>query len=193
MTTESTKDSPEKTSQETTNTESHTSLALRDGFAKAVQTLSPERKQVTGDSQVIARIPLKQRTTDELINLIDSGKFLIEIAREWRVDNGDLNRWIAADNQRSASARLARKNQAIFWDYQAEQVLKNLPADGTPAQIVRARELASHYRWRAKCFNPGDYGDHVQVTHDDNREARELTTAELQIIAAGGVLPGGLQ
>jgi hypothetical protein len=80
-----------------------------------------------------------------------------------------------------------------LWDFKAERVLLDLPDDASPAAMLRARELASHYRWRAKCFNPGDYGDHVQVTHDDTRTARELTTAELEVIAAGGVLPGALQ
>jgi hypothetical protein len=144
-----------------------------------------------GDNTVTVYPPIKSHTTDDLIVLIDSGMFLAEIARQWHVDKSDLTNWIASDDQRSARARLARREQAAHWDQMAEAVLASLPDNAPKGAQLRARELASHYRWRASKINPGEYGDRITNVHEDSRSARELSTDELRIIAAGGLLPGG--
>ncbi len=42
-------------------------------------------------------------------------------------------------------------------------------------------------------YNPEDYVKRVAVKNTaENRDARELTTTELKVIAQGDVLPGGL-
>jgi hypothetical protein len=49
------------------------------------------------------------------------------------------------------------------WDEQAEEELVGLGSEATPGDIARARELASHYRWRSKALAPADYGDRQAV------------------------------
>jgi hypothetical protein len=131
--------------------------------------------------------PLSERSTDELVVQIDAGRFLAEIARLWGVPTSDLNRWVAMDAQRFERANLARRNQAALWDWVALQVLLHAPSNRV--EIVRAEKIAQHCRWRSKVFDRHEYGQNVKVTQVDEREARELTTRELKIIAQGGVLP----
>ncbi len=131
---------------------------------------------------------LSERSTEELIAQIDAGRFFAEIARLWRVAMSDLNKWILDDPERFSRANLARKNQAALWDWVALQVLLHAPSDRV--EIVRAEKIAQHCRWRAEVFNRDDYGQNIKVTQVDGRNARELTTQELEIIARGGVLPG---
>jgi hypothetical protein len=126
--------------------------------------------------------PLVARSTDELITQIDAGRFLSEIACLWRVPVTELNRWIAVDEDRLARATLARKNQAALWDWVALQVLLHAP--GERVEIARAEKIAQHCRWRAKVFNPEDYGANIKVTQMEERNVRKLTTRELEIIVA---------
>ena len=49
-------------------------------------------------------------------------------------------------------------------DEKAETVLKTFPG-GDPVELGRARELASHYRWRSKMFDPDTYADRVKNEH----------------------------
>ena len=136
----------------------------------------------------VAKRPLADRSTDELLNQIDAGRFLAEIARFWNVPAGDLAKWIAADADRSRRVKLARKNQAALWDWAALQVLLHAPSDRV--EIARAEKIALHCRWRAEALGRDDYGQNIKLTQVDERNARELTTRELEIIALGGLMPG---
>jgi hypothetical protein len=49
-----------------------------------------------------------------------------------------------------------------MWDEKAETVLVDA-AD--PFELAKARELAQHYRWRAKAVAPREYGDKVMQEH----------------------------
>ena len=96
--------------------------------------------------------------------MLRGGLSQVKIAKSIGVDNERLHSWLAADPQRSARAREARADSARHWDDQAEKVLTE--ADETvPGSIAKARELASHYRWRAKCYLPREYGDKQEVDH----------------------------
>jgi hypothetical protein len=43
----------------------------------------------------------------------------------------------------------------------AESILRN--AEGSKEELMRARELAQHYRWKAGKMNPKAYGDRLEV------------------------------
>lgn len=55
----------------------------------------------------------------------------------------------------------------------AEAVLLDKTMD-----VARARELASHYRWRAKTVNPAEYGEKLQV--DNTHKVVNLSDAEIE-------------
>ena len=99
---------------------------------------------------------------DLIAEMIGDGRTLRQISAQLRVPLTSLADWLRADVGRTARARDARKHVAEDADQQAEDILRALPADATQAQIAQARELASHYRWRAKAFAPHLYGERVQ-------------------------------
>lgn len=99
---------------------------------------------------------------DEICELISSGKSQRQIADELSINPAHFSKWLAADVQRSARAREARVLSAAHWDLQAERVL--IDSDETlPGSIAKARELASHYRWRAKSYDKNQYGDKIST------------------------------
>jgi len=75
---------------------------------------------------------------------------------------------------------------ARFWDEKAARVIEAAP---DKFELERARELAHHYRWRAKAIAPRDYGDKVTQEHTGAGggpiaiaavDLRNLTDAELE-------------
>ena len=56
------------------------------------------------------------RTTDELVELISTGKFLAQIAEMWGVSRNGLTEWIASDPDRSARARVAQDESGEVFD-----------------------------------------------------------------------------
>ena len=95
-----------------------------------------------------------------------------------------MNAWIARDSERAARARLSRKQVSDLWAKAGMQML--VWADKN--EIKRATEIANYCKWMASKFDPDSYGARVAVQTEDERTARELTTAELMIIAYGGSL-----
>jgi len=124
---------------------------------------------------------------DALCGRIEGGKSQREIADSLSIDSSEITRWIAADPQRSARVREARAVSAAHWDDRAEQVLIYADED-KPGAIAKARELASHYRWRAKTRNPRDYGDAVKIDADvkvtPKMEEVDARIAQLQALIA---------
>ncbi len=135
--------------------------------------------------------PLSTKTTDDFIQLLEFGWLPSEVAVMWGVDRAELSLWIDSDNRRSSRAKLARKSQAEMWDRVAFAIGLHAPSD--KVEMVRAKLLMDHCKWRSSTYNPDDYAKRLTVKNvASDTDARELTTAELQIIARGGVLPGGL-
>ena len=99
---------------------------------------------------------------DSMVSELISGNSLTNIAKTQGVGIASLLSWIEADADRSARAREARAQAAKIWDEKAEYVLQ---IAGDPFELAKARELASHYRWRAKAVAPRDYGDKVTNEH----------------------------
>lgn len=100
---------------------------------------------------------------DALCDMILNGKSQRDIATALGIDNAQLVRWLAADPHRSACAKEARADAAKHWDEEAERVIANAT---DPLGFQKARELAHHYRWRAKAVAPRDYSDKVTLTGD---------------------------
>ena len=101
-----------------------------------------------------------------------------DIAAEIGVSPAVLSAWLAASPERSARVRASREQSAQACDDKAEGVLLALRDDSSPAAVTRARELASHYRWRAKVRNPRDFGDKQEVTATVT--VAEMTSEERQ-------------
>lgn len=102
---------------------------------------------------------LDQLGVDALCDRICAGESQVEIAQDIGVGIATLSRWIAADVERSARVREARISAARTYADMAEKQLK----DATdPFGLAKAREIASHYRWKASKANPREYGDKVQ-------------------------------
>ena len=95
-----------------------------------------------------------------ICRMIYDGKPLVKIARELRLSQGSLIAWLAADPERSARAKEARRATAQMWEEKAERVISLAK---TPLALAKARELAHHYRWRASKINPADFGNKVQA------------------------------
>jgi hypothetical protein len=126
---------------------------------------------------------LAAHSTNELCDLVERKDLSMQgIAELWGCTKRQLQLWIDSDYHRAQRAREARENAADWCDREAEKVLIALsqkPA-ATIAEITAARELAQHYRWRARVRNPSTHGDKVQVDHRLNLTADEMTDAQLE-------------
>lgn len=109
-----------------------------------------------------ARDALDAHGIDAVCEAVADGKTLTAIAQDVGVSIGSLSAWLDADPERSARAREARKATARMWDEKAEQ---RLDSAADPFELAKARELASHFRWRASKIAPGDYGDRLTTEH----------------------------
>lgn len=107
---------------------------------------------------------------DGLCDKLIAGQPQTAIAREIGVSPATLCLWIAADPKRSARAREARIIAAGTYADKAELVLTDA-AD--PFELAKARELASHYRWRASKASPKEFGDKIEI--EQNTTVRDLT------------------
>lgn len=117
---------------------------------------------------------------DEICERIEADESLAIIAASLDMSKFTLQIWINADTSRSARVREAMSNSSYACDDKALQAIKDLPPDGSPAQIAKARELASHYRWRAKMRDPARYGDKQQVEHSGSLTLEQLVEASLE-------------
>ena len=93
---------------------------------------------------------------------ITAGESMTAIAAHIGVHVSTLIEWIEEDSQRSARAREARHRSARLWDERAEHVIT---VAGGPFELNKAKELAHHYRWRAKAIAPREYGDKITNEH----------------------------
>jgi hypothetical protein len=120
-------------------------------------------------------------------DLIASGTSYREVARRVGVSYGALQDWIRIDADRFHACARAREMSGQANDEMAEAVIL---AASDPFELAKARELAVHYRWRAKAVNPTNYGDRSAVDLNAKVEikASELDAriAELLQKAAGG-------
>ncbi len=95
--------------------------------------------------------------------MIRMGMYYCDISKEWGVDRTALSNWINADEDRRARAREARHETGQLWDIAALKAIEKLGPEATSGDIARAREEASHMRWRAKAMSR-DYADRSHAT-----------------------------
>lgn len=128
---------------------------------------------------------------------------LTEIAQKLGVADGTLCTWMDRP-ENSARVKEARRVTAKLWEERAEQVLKDA-GKAVPRtalcygqelnfELAKAKELAHHYRWRAKMIAPREYGDGVTLRGDkdnpipvDSTGRFELSREQLLAIASGAV------
>jgi hypothetical protein len=124
---------------------------------------------------------LAAHDANELCDLIERRDLSMQgIAELWGCTKRQLQLWIDSDYR--------RENAADWCDREAERVLLDLTPQATVAEVARARELAQHYRWRARVRNPSTHGDKVQVDHRINMPADDMTDAQLEAIVRAGNL-----
>ena len=127
--------------------------------APAVRYLPSEQRPGAAKYLAAAPKPTAGRLSDEdleiILDQIVAGVTLTELASRY----GCSTRWVCEfldHPSRSARVIEARRMSARIWDELAEQEIRN--AAGEITEIARARDLASHYRWRAAAIAPREYG-----------------------------------
>lgn len=101
-------------------------------------------------------------SVETLCERIIAGESLTQIAQSLGASVSSLTAWIAADDERSARARGARVASARTYD---DMALDEIRAASDPFALAKAREVASHLRWRASKIAPTDYGDKIEHEH----------------------------
>lgn len=103
---------------------------------------------------------------DEIVEYLLEGYSFRKIAEKLKVKLTTLHDFTQR-SEHSARVREALEYSAQTFDDKAEEVL--ILAEGTKEELMRARELAQHYRWKAAKRNPRRYGDKVDVTTDGEK------------------------
>lgn len=105
-----------------------------------------------------ARAAMDAFGLDALCEAIADEQSLTSIARGLGITPGSMLAWVDADPERSARVREARRQMAAIWDERAERLLSEADDE---FGLKKAKELAHHYRWRAKAIAPKEYGDRL--------------------------------
>lgn len=98
---------------------------------------------------------------EEIIELIIAGYTWLSIADKMGTALSNLHKYCSKE-EFSARVREALDYSASTYADKAEQVLIESVSDKN--EIMRARELAQHYRWKAGKRSPKKYGDKVDLT-----------------------------
>ena len=130
--------------------------------------------------------PLDALGIEAICDRLTAGESQTAIAKSAGVHVATLCRWLAADPQRSACAREARLAWAASF---ADLAVQKLEEAADPFALAKARELASHYRWKASKANPREFGDKIEI--DQKTTVTDLTEEQLdaklaRLLAAGG-------
>jgi hypothetical protein len=118
---------------------------------------------------------------------IRAGDSMIKIAREVGRDHSSLIEFLRSRPDWRAAVDEARAYAAHAYVDLAEQVIADLPKNAGPAELFRARELAHHYRWKAKTLGRYIYGDHAKPAAPT--DADPLSTLVRAIQQRGSRLP----
>jgi len=111
------------------------------------------------------RTELDQLGIDGLCDRIINGESQRKICASLGITLAIMGRWIALDPDRSARVREARMQAADAYADMAEDDLEALPARPEPGEVAKARELASHRRWKAAMANPERYAPRQTQKH----------------------------
>ena len=115
---------------------------------------------------------------DDIIERIMGGESQASIARSLGISCSHMCGWILRTVERSAKIKNARAVSARHWDEEAVKELR--AADVTvPGSVAIAREIASHYRWRAKSYNPREYGERTVIAGTGRDDAVAVDIREV--------------
>ena len=103
---------------------------------------------------------------DDIIDMITDGDSFRVMATKLGVKLSTLHAFTKLP-EHSARVINALELSSQSYDEKAEQVL--IEAEGTSVEIMRARELAQHYRWKASKRSPKRYGDKLDLTTDGEK------------------------
>lgn len=112
-------------------------------------------------------IELTQDQVDTICDMLSEGKKWRDIADHLGMKLATLYLNINRNEKHSARAKEARDLSADSYAELAELILEQ--AEGTKEELMRARELAQHYRWMAGKRSPRRYGDKIDVTSDGEK------------------------
>lgn len=117
---------------------------------------------------------------DEVLTLLSGGHMLVQVAEAADVPPGALLQWYSKDPERRAAVMEARRMAASLWDESAEHVVHGA---GTWFQLEQAKQLASHYRWRASKIDVQGYGEKQSIEHNVKPLPMEEVDAKLLQLA----------
>jgi hypothetical protein len=121
---------------------------------------------------------------DLIIDKIIDGETYRKIANDLGVGLSTLHDYLNK-GEHSARTRGALDYSASTYADKAESTL--IEAEGTKEELIRARELAQHYRWKAGKRAPKKYGDKIDVTSDNKAigqvDLSHLTFEQLKELA----------
>lgn len=145
-----------------------------------------------------AKMILDELGIDAILDKIEAGQPVLKIAAELGITRRRLNEWVDETDEKRSAVRAARIEASHAYALKAEEVLTSLASDSTQADIAKARELASHYRWMAKAISPADYGDR-QTIEVKTPEVADMTDEEIDrevakkaaALARAGLMPAG--
>lgn len=101
-----------------------------------------------------------------IIEMLIDGDSYRTIAKHLGVPLSTLHSYTSKD-EHSARVREALEISADSFADKAEQIL--IDCDGTKEELMRARELAQHYRWKAAKRRPRTYSDKMDITSDGDK------------------------
>jgi hypothetical protein len=103
--------------------------------------------------------------SEQIALRIANGETYREIAASAGVSLGLLCHWIEADDERRHACARAREVSAQAFEERAQEEIEGAQDQ---FELAKAKELAVHWRWRAKAVNPRRYGDKVAVGGADD-------------------------
>jgi len=119
---------------------------------------------------------------DNIFDAITEGATIRELATNYNTSKTRMQRFI--------SGHPARANEAYRTSAQsmAEKAIEVLMDDNI--DIMRGRELASHYRWEAKMRDRAKYGDKVEVDNKPPVFTQDNFNQLLEIARNNAIIPG---
>ena len=102
---------------------------------------------------------------ENVADMIATGVTYRQICKELGVSLGALCAWIESEPERLRVCARAREVSAQAFEERAQEEIQGARDQ---FELSKAKELAVHWRWRAKAVNPRRYGDKVAVGGADD-------------------------
>jgi hypothetical protein len=129
---------------------------------------------------------LTENELEDVMQMLSEGYTLREIGDKHGVSHMSVKRFLSLH---PARAQEAYRESAQSMADLAIAVLKGIEGE-TTGDVMRDRELASHYRWEAKMRDRAKYGDKVEVENKPVSFTPDNFEALLKIAKENAKLPG---